>query len=145
MRLNALDCIGFSPAPERLRLHYRVAGTVRGPNDELAHIDVAESDDEIFVSIFESVRPGDKYLAGLFECVDISIELHDRVVRDGNAPRADERRGARLYLQGALVPRRPYEWRGSTCHDWTSAAWEPRVGPQKWPSGTVHRRFLAPA
>ncbi len=143
MRLNPLTCTGFSTTPHGLRLHYAVGGASGRPNDTLAHIEVAESDDEIFVRVFESVGPGDKLLARLFECVDLPVELRDRVVRDGNAPREDERRGARLYLQGARVSRRPYV-SSPACHDWTHAASEPRAGPQKWPGGTVRRRFLPP-
>jgi len=143
VRLKPLACTGFSSTPGGLRLHYAVGGTTDGPNDRLAQIDVAESDDEVFVGVFESVTPGDKSLARVPQCVDISVELLHRVLRDGNAPRDDERHGARRYLEGAVVPRRSYV-AVPVCHDWIGAAWEPRVGPQKWPSGTVHRRFRAP-
>ena len=109
----------------------------------LAHIDLAESDDEVFVSIFEAVSPGDKYLAGVTQCVELPYELGDRELGDANAPRDDERRGARRYFRGPLVPRRPFAG-DFRCHDWSAARWESRRGPQKWPHGTVHRRLLPP-
>ena len=138
-----LVCAAFSSAPGRLRLHYRVAGTVYGPNEVLAHIDVAESDDEVFVGIFEAVSPGDKHLAGVTQCVELPYELGERELRDANVPREDERRGARRYLLGTLVPRQPFE-DVHLCHDWNGASWETRSGPQKWPHGTVYRRLLRP-
>lgn len=143
MRLDAIHCAGFSSTADRLRIHYRVAGAAGRPNDALAHIDIAESDDEVFVSLFEAVGAGNKHLAGVGRRVDLPVALGARVVRDGNAPHDDERRGARQYLRGRLVPRRPVV-DGVPCHDWTTARSEACVGPQKWPHGTVHRRLLPP-
>lgn len=104
---------------------------------------MAESDDEVFVSIFEAISPGDKYLARLSQCVDVPLNIGARELRDANAPRGDERRGARQYLRGTLVPRRPFAG-DSRCHDWIAARWEWSSGPQKWPQGTAHRRLLPP-
>lgn len=143
MRIDPLTCAAFSSARGRLRLHYHVAGTAHGPNDVLAHIDVAESDDEVYVGIFEAVSPGDRYLARLAQCVEIPLEIGARELRDANTPRGDERRGTRQYTRGTLVPRRPFVG-DLRCHNWTAARWESRSGPQKWPHGTVHRRLLPP-
>ena len=141
--VEACSCTRVAPVGTGLRVEYATR-----PSGEPAYVDLAESADELFVSVFV-VRPvGDHLLMWpASKCVDLALlrPLGERAVRDGTAPRDDERRGRRRYLQGARVPLDPALASRDDCQDWLTAPAEPRDGPQQWPGGTVHRRLHPPA